>query len=340
VSDFFGGFFRGAADLPSSPRAPLKLSARTLGSAVEAVLMAYTRRDLEVVLAQELELAWVHEDSPSDQDSKRSLIQAYTAGWALPQLVGLARRIVTELDRPEADLQELKDLVALYDAGGGVAGPTKNLIFAANGPKPDIVLRDAMSNDIEIVANAEYCLVYDQPIPAEGLRFSHLVKWWREQERLPESMSEQDVGRALHARLAASLDNNAAERVVFDVYASRYRKSFDIPALIPQVYLHYDPYDQRVRRSSSAGVPLTRQRMDFLLLFSDRRRVVVEVDGKQHYANGDRADPGLYAQMVAEDRRLRLAGYEVYRFGGAELFGNGSKAMVEKFFDDLAERMK
>jgi len=67
--------------------------------------------------------------------------------------------------------------------------------------------------------------------------------------------------------------------------------------------------------------------------------VVIEVDGKQHYASGDKASPELYAQMVAEDRRLRLCGYEVYRFGGAELFKETSKSMVEAFFDQLASRM-
>lgn len=51
--------------------------------------------------------------------------------------------------------------------------------------------------------------------------------------------------------------------------------------------------------------------MDFLLLFSDRQRVVIEVDGKQHYADGDHPSPSRYSAMVAEDRRLRLAGYEV-----------------------------
>lgn len=54
---------------------------------------------------------------------------------------------------------------------------------------------------------------------------------------------------------------------------------------------------------------------------------------------GDAAKPDLYAQMVAEDRRLRLAGYEVFRFGGAELFHEGSKRLVEDFFDQLAARM-
>jgi very-short-patch-repair endonuclease len=79
--------------------------------------------------------------------------------------------------------------------------------------------------------------------------------------------------------------------------------------------------------------------MDFLLLFSARHRVVIEVDGKQHYAHGDRAEPNLYAEMVAEDRRLRLTGYEVYRFGGAELARPGVDTMLDEFFDQLAERM-
>ncbi len=34
---------------------------------------------------------------------------------------------------------------------GGVMGTPKNLIFASNGPKPEIVLNDAISNDIKIV---------------------------------------------------------------------------------------------------------------------------------------------------------------------------------------------
>ena len=45
--------------------------------------------------------------------------------------------------------------------------------------------------------------------------------------------------------------------------------------------------------------------------------------------------------MVAEDRRLRLAGYEVYRFGGYELTQKqDSVVMVRDFFAQLDERMK
>lgn len=47
------------------------------------------------------------------------------------------------------------------------------------------------------------------------------------------------------------------------------------------------------------------------------------VDGRQHYAVFDGGPPDRYitnaeryAEMAAEDRRLRLMGYDVYRFGG------------------------
>ena len=40
-----------------------------------------------------------------------------------------------------------------------VSGAMKNLIFASNGPKPELVFRDAINNDVEITKNAEHVLV-------------------------------------------------------------------------------------------------------------------------------------------------------------------------------------
>jgi very-short-patch-repair endonuclease len=138
--------------------------------------------------------------------------------------------------------------------------------------------------------------------------------------------------------LAESL-GSAPERRLFETYCKHYgpARSFELPALIPQVYLHYDPYT-RAEIAARAGEELPRQRMDFLLLFPDRVRVVIEVDGKQHYSTDDRAEPRLYAQMMAEDRRLRLSGYEIYRFGGQELTGAGAEAVVSDFFGALLGR--
>lgn len=66
----------------------------------------------------------------------------------------------------------------------------------------------------------------------------------------------------------------------------------------------------------------------------------MEVDGKQHYAEGDTASPRLYSLMVAEDRKLRLPGYEVYRFGGFELGQPDAPKMLRAFFEDLLDSLQ
>lgn len=39
--------------------------------------------------------------------------------------------------------------------------------------------------------------------------------------------------------------------------------------------------------------------------------------------------------MVAEDRRIRLTGYEVYRFGGWELMQADADELLQRFFGEL-----
>lgn len=77
--------------------------------------------------------------------------------------------------------------------------------------------------------------------------------------------------------------------------------------------------------------------MGFLLLLSGTARIVIEVDGKQHYAEGDIAAPSKYAEMVVLGRNLTLLGYEVYKFGGYELV-NENKKMILDFFDKLFKK--
>jgi hypothetical protein len=215
-----------------------------------------------------------------------------------------------------------------------VRGQLKNLIFAADGPKPKIVLRDAINNDLEITENAPYCLIYDRPLAETGLTWRQLTAWWAGSDSLPDE-DQRAAARQLYARLLKSMAGNGAERLVFERYCSRYGApdGFGQPALIPQVYVHYDPYTR------TTGGTLARQRMDFLLLLPRWRRVVLEVDGVQHYADGQgRASPARYAQMAAADRELRLAGYEVYRFGGHEIADRGrAAAVLDVFFSSLLD---
>ncbi|MFJ8613582.1 hypothetical protein ACIRH0_41380 [Streptomyces sp. NPDC093675] len=248
---------------------------------------------------------------------------------AVPELTAVARKVLVEYEAPELE-QVLASLGMT-----GVDGEFKNLIFAANGPKPEIVLRDAVNNRLDIVRNDEYCLTYARPLRAAGLSWAELVSWW--QETNPAVPGDQAAAsRDLCERLAASLAS-PPERVLFDTYAALYFREGGaaLPALIPQVYLHYDPYTAKARATPG---PLARQRMDFLLLLPHRVRVVLEVDGQPHYSVNGRANPELYAQMVSEDRHLKLSGYDVYRFGGHEFDQSDGPRVVAGFFRELFGR--
>lgn len=213
----------------------------------------------------------------------------------------------------------------------GISNIVKNLIFASNSFKPEIVLTDALSNTIKIVKNEEFCLVYDRPIKLSGLLWIDLVDWWANNQGEKPS-KEQAI--TLKNRLSSSLAS-PPEIVLFNTYFKEMSVVLkrNLPALIPQVYLHYDPYSLK----KFGFQYLLRQRMDFLLLLKNNVRVVIEVDGVQHYSEGSIPSPKLYGQMVAQDRELKIAGYELYRFGGYELVEQNI-AMIRDFFIKLFEK--
>ena len=64
-------------------------------------------------------------------------------------------------------------------------------------------------------------------------------------------------------------------------------------ARLLRIYLHYDPYTRRQRGDEQV---LSRQRMDFLMLLEHGVRIVIEVDGRHHYAVKD---------ILLRDHRLR-----------------------------------
>lgn len=241
----------------------------------------------------------------------------------------------TERETKQLIYDEYQGIIARLEFSvQGVSSEVKNLIFAANGPKHEIVFDDAIRNEIKIVKNQEYCLVYDRPLVEEGLLWEELVDWWRDQEDL-HNLTRSEQCHNLFDRLKISLGDNHPENLLLDTYYSYFYEKLKekLPALIPQVYLHYDPYTSKQLKGVKR---LSRERMDFLLLLPYRKNIVIEIDGKQHYSENGKASPKLYAEMVAEDRRLRLAGYELYRFGGYEFCdGEKAKRTVENFFDDL-----
>ncbi|MGA6172563.1 hypothetical protein ACPEIF_20225 [Streptomyces sp. NPDC012600] len=267
---------------------------------------------------------------------KAKYVHALLESHTLPELVDLAGKFVSEFgsERLEAQLDLL--------GPRGASGEFRNLIFAGTGPKPEIVLPDSVNNHMKITKNAEHWLFYDRPLTGQGLTWHHMIDWWPSTDDFGRRAIEVNVtdetavGRALYKRLFASIPTSSPPaQQLFSTYCSRYGRTggFDQPILIPEVHLHYDPYTRRQRGGPGA---LTRERMDFLLLLPNRVRIVIEVDGKHHYTDADgKPSPKAYAEMVAADRRLRLAGYEVYRFGGHELSQAGAESIVKDFFDRL-----
>ena len=125
------------------------------------------------------------------------------------------------------------------------------------------------------------------------------------------------------------------EKLFFDSYLSLTTQYAEkIPAIFPQVWLYYDPKleKDRIRKIYE------HQRMDFLMLFSESKRIVIEIDGIQHYADpqSHSASVDKYAAMVSAQRDMTLAGYEVYRFGGKELLDQTiGKRLVISFLKEL-----
>jgi len=97
-----------------------------------------------------------------------------------------------------------------------------------------------------------------------------------------DSQNRRHPARSLYLRLKASLAS-PPEQLFFRTYFKTFHNDLghQLPGLVPQVYLHYDPYTLKMHGGAGR---LPRQRMDFLLLLSSRERVVIEIDGKQHYA--------------------------------------------------------
>lgn len=279
---------------------------------------------------------WIFEDSRFElKDGKDELFLSFLCKTVHPEVrpeTGDVKKLVNlyngHLEKDGYKLEEVSQISG-FPIYGFVSGKKrsqqspKNLIFASPH-KPDIRLVDAINNDIEIVSNADKVLVYDKPIHQEGLTWEILQSWWS----VHSGTAGNDAKKGLYRRLVNSLPQSSPPQKEFFV---SYFKTFkheipSLPALLPEVWLHWDPKTVKERGFDA----LLRFRMDFLMLLPNNVRVVIEIDGKQHYET-----PDIYGDMMRGDRDLRLAGYEVFRFGANELMRNNSQVLVAEFFDRI-----
>ncbi len=143
------------------------------------------------------------------------------------------------------------------------------------------------------------------------------MKWWQR-------------NRTQYAWYKAHEHLNEIELKIANFYKNNYGKVDENPVLIPQVYMHYDPKDKKVREYYGNSSGLKFQRMDFLILYKGHR-VIIEIDGKEHFENTEE-----YSRQCAYDREMRFLGYDVFRLGGHELTYNFDST-VSKFFKLLFE---
>ena len=202
------------------------------------------------------------------------------------------------------------------------------MIFGAIGTKPNIGISDALDGTIAVISDDGDPLTYDRKI-INHLMWSDMEDWWDEININPQL--------SLRNRLIECLDS-PPEELFFKAYFSLFQAKLGekLPALIPQVYIAYDPMRAKDLASRKTRI---RQRIDFFMILPHLKRVIIEIDGRQHYAKEDgRADTKRYAEMVRIDRDLRLRGYEVYRFGGAEFYNDqntpekNAVSVVKDFF--------
>ncbi|MFE7369533.1 AbiJ-related protein [Streptomyces anulatus] len=216
----------------------------------------------------------------------------------------------------------------LVRIGPGIARRPKTLVFATT-VKPDIRLASVVDNSVEVLQGADHVLVYDLPVGPDGLRWHNLQQWWQEKNGIG---NEKEAKRDLYNRLLRSMpdDNVSPQRDFFRCYHEIHgARVSDLPALLPEVWLHWDHKTVQQRGVQA----LTNHRMDFLLLLPNNHRVVLEIDGRHHYANSE-----AYEKTVRGDRSLKLRGYEVYRFSSTELNQSQLGPLLEQFFTDLFDR--
>ncbi|WP_093575564.1 hypothetical protein [Amycolatopsis rubida] len=207
--------------------------------------------------------------------------------------------------------------------------PAQLILFAGRHGKPALRLRDVLDQSIEILTGDDAVLTYDVPVGDRGLTWRDVESWWSHRKGIPADQAKLELWRRL---VTVCADASPAQHALLVAYYD-YAKDHDpLFALLPEVWLHWDPISRRQRGEDA----FLNQRMDFLMLLPGLRRVVLEVDGEQHYATPSRQpSPRIYSETTRGDRDLRLAGYEVYRFSGYELSEDRATKTVSDFFDRL-----
>lgn len=152
---------------------------------------------------------------------------------------------------------------------------------------------------------------------------NHWDDAWR---RLKDRLLQMPQTKGEKAFLSAYLD--LCEKRSGDQEPRPAREIADMPAIIPQAWLYWTPYDPRdkERARKAKERPF---RVDFVM-FCRNSRFVIEIDGASHFAEIMDIDPSSgrihtepsltkYTEHLKKDRWLRRHGWDVWRFSDEEV---------------------
>ncbi|PGU00117.1 DUF559 domain-containing protein [Bacillus cereus] len=196
----------------------------------------------------------------------------------------------------------------------------------------NLLIKDFATGDFTIhAAKDDGYLVFNDRIPAEGLTWKRLYTWWENQNPIsnkPEVLRER-------MKEVCYWSENKFLKLYLELYGEDC-----YPAILPQITIAYSPILSKSDLRNFKIVPNHRYTMDFMVIPNNITKMIIEIDGKEHYSKLENkqyiADPSLYAAQVKEDRELKLKGYSVFRFGGFEVMDGKEEELkkeMKKVFD-------
>lgn len=264
-------------------------------------------------------------DIDNASDSKRK----YVLKRLMPLKERELKKVTNDLrEHGYIDDNEYTNIICTID-GVENSKSISQIVFAASAKKPDINF-DLFTNLLDVEERPEEYLVYKEEIPInKGLTYHELERWWNENYF-------GDLWCTLDDRLMADMSNS--QKMFYISYYRTFKNKLEknLPALLPETYVKYDNKTIKQR----LGSKVTFQRMDFGLILPHNRKILIELDGKQHYSKQDIngnwvVDPEIYALERKLDRDMKFQGYEVIRVGNEELRQEGVDNVVKDLFEKM-----
>ena len=122
------------------------------------------------------------------------------------------------------------------------------------------------------------------------------------------------------------------EKIFFQTYAKNLGMAYrDIPMLIPQAWVQWHSSSKQVLQASGRTLAKDLYRIDFVAFWNNHRYAIL-IDDISHYAikRGNQwiADEETYSKRLAEDRKLQVEGWNIFRVSNWDIKQNRVSEIV------------